>query len=358
MASGKGELRTDSVKEFRVRMPMTVGEYEPGHLYVVAQMSRETREELGEGAVQVLANAPFFDDARGGRGQYTRKRFHIGAKLPAWLAAVTPDKALWVEEEAWNCFPQCHTVLTSPYFTSLRIVVDTRVHDADAGAADNPHGLSRDELACRTIEYIDIARPRSDDDADAAATQRRREKREAASSSKSSWWSSLSLSTSSSSSSAAAAAASPAPAPASSSASSVAKDRSGCVPPAAAPEEAAAAAAAAAAGGDGPIAGATPWTFRSLKAERGPLVPGWEKSAASQGVPVLCVYKLVRVEPPYLPGLRAKLRAFIQSYFGSLFYTSHARMFTALDDYYGLSLDQVRALELDSHPLQDAATLP
>ena len=350
----KVELHTDSVKEFRVVMPLTVEEYEPGHLYVVAKMSRETREELGEGAVQVLANTPYFDDAHGGKGQYTRKRFHIGAKLPSWLAAVTPEKALWVEEEAWNSFPTCHTVLSSSYFTSLKIIVDTRVHDADAGTAENPHGLSSEELRYREIEYIDIASPREDAEADAAtrkATKSPRKSHNGSSQkSSSSWWRS-----SSSSSSAAPSSSLP----------------SGCVPPAAAQEEEEEvnevnAPSKGSVHGDLSATDATavdqtvpkPWTYRSVKAERGPLLPGWEKSAAAQGMPLMCVYKLVRVEPPYLPGLRSKLRSFIQSYFGSLFHTSHARVFTSLDDYYGLTLDQVRALELDSHQQLDAATLP
>jgi hypothetical protein len=63
----------------------------------------------GEG-VEVLVNEPT-EHPQYGKGQYTKKIYHLGSRLPSFIRFVLPAKALLLEEEAWNCFPYCKTII-------------------------------------------------------------------------------------------------------------------------------------------------------------------------------------------------------------------------------------------------------
>jgi hypothetical protein len=98
-----------AVQEYRIVLPFTVEEYKIAQLYMVAKYSAsESSGDDGDG-VEVLKNEPFEDHDR--RGQYTHKIYHLASKLPSWLVSLVPKKALMLEEEAWNAYPQCTTGL-------------------------------------------------------------------------------------------------------------------------------------------------------------------------------------------------------------------------------------------------------
>eukprot|EP01087_Luapelamoeba_hula_P011755 TRINITY_DN323_c0_g1_i1.p1 TRINITY_DN323_c0_g1~~TRINITY_DN323_c0_g1_i1.p1 ORF type:complete len:301 (-),score=74.81 TRINITY_DN323_c0_g1_i1:85-882(-) len=140
------------VKEFRVVMPMTLEEYQIGQLYSVAKTSNlETHDDAG---VEILKNEPFENEES--KGQYTHKIYHLGSRVPGWLRALAPASALMLEEEAWNAFPYCKTVLTSPFMADkFKFIIETR-HFADRGDRENAHGLDKKELKKRDVELIDI----------------------------------------------------------------------------------------------------------------------------------------------------------------------------------------------------------
>lgn len=49
-------------------------------------MQKKSREEShGEGSgVEIIINEPY-DDGPGGKGQYTKKIYHVGSHLPGWI---------------------------------------------------------------------------------------------------------------------------------------------------------------------------------------------------------------------------------------------------------------------------------
>eukprot|EP00835_Amoeboradix_gromovi_P002751 NODE_162_length_16547_cov_0.334326.p5 type:complete len:254 gc:universal NODE_162_length_16547_cov_0.334326:6332-7093(+) len=141
------------IKEYRVRLPLTVDEYQIGQLYAVAEASKD--ETGGGEGVEVLKNEPC--EYEGKTGQYTYKIYRFSSKVPALIRTLAPSGSLEVHEEAWNCYPWCKTVLTNPYMKDkFKLVIQT-IHHNDDGSVENIHAISDQDLAERDVVKIDIA---------------------------------------------------------------------------------------------------------------------------------------------------------------------------------------------------------
>eukprot|EP01028_Stygiella_incarcerata_P008741 TRINITY_DN3906_c0_g1_i1.p1 TRINITY_DN3906_c0_g1~~TRINITY_DN3906_c0_g1_i1.p1 ORF type:complete len:300 (-),score=114.38 TRINITY_DN3906_c0_g1_i1:508-1407(-) len=142
------------LKEFRVTLPCTVAQYQIGQLYSVAKSSQEETKKKGDG-VEILENKPFEQEEES--GQYTHKIYHIANRVPGWVRVLCPKSLLQLDEEAWNAYPHCKTVLTSPFFKKkLQIVVET-IHLPGDGEEENVHKLDEAMLEIRELDVIDIA---------------------------------------------------------------------------------------------------------------------------------------------------------------------------------------------------------
>jgi len=139
--------------EYRIPLPYTTSEYQIGQLYAFAILSKE---ESGDGeGVEVIKNEPFEDE--NGKGQYTYKVYHVNKRLPTWLSKLIPNSSLAFHEEAWNAYPYCKTVVTSPFFgKKFRIELTTRHVPNDYGQLDNVHELSAEQLKKRKVVLVDI----------------------------------------------------------------------------------------------------------------------------------------------------------------------------------------------------------
>jgi len=241
------------ITEFRVVMPLSLEEYQIGQMYMVMKLQQQST--TGDEGVEVLENRPFEDDEFG-RGQYTYKVYRLQSKVPSWLKSFAPANALILEEEAWNAFPKCKTVLKCPYFTKFTVTVET-IHVADNERIFNVHNLSVEKLALRKIESIDIASTTTD------------------------YWNYLIGSTN--------------------------IDIS---------------------------------TFQSCKTGRGPLLAGWQEKCN----PIMTAYKLVTVDAPYW-GFGSRLEKMLLSAERALFQESHRQCFSWIDDWHGLTLEEIRQLE-------------
>ncbi|KAI5666187.1 hypothetical protein M9H77_16040 [Catharanthus roseus] len=140
------------MKEFRIVMPLSMEEYHVAQMYMVMKMQQENT--TGTEGVEVLENRPF-EDEEFGKGQYTFKIYRLQSKVPSWLTTFAPTDALVMQEEAWNAYPRCKSVITCPYFSRFRLTVET-IHKADNGLSENVHGLSKQQLAATQVETIDI----------------------------------------------------------------------------------------------------------------------------------------------------------------------------------------------------------
>lgn len=134
-------------------LPLSVDEYRVGQLFSVAKTSSQ---ETGNGeGVEVLKNEPYARE--GEEGQYTEKIYHLGSRLPGWIRAVIPSSALKLEERAWNAYPYCKTVITSPFLGErFTFTIESR-HFNDDGKQPNVHGLDEKQLKTRDVDVLDIA---------------------------------------------------------------------------------------------------------------------------------------------------------------------------------------------------------
>ncbi|KCV70175.1 hypothetical protein H696_03634 [Fonticula alba] len=140
------------IREFRVPLPITVEEYQVAQLFSVIEVSREATD--GDSGVEILKNEPFDDGVN--KGQYTHKIYHLGSKVPKFIAMIAPASALMLEEEAWNCYPYCRTVLTSPFLGERFKLVITTQHLPDQGTTENALSLEDSMLKERKVVPIDI----------------------------------------------------------------------------------------------------------------------------------------------------------------------------------------------------------
>jgi len=83
-----------------------------------------------------------------------------------------------------------------------------------------------------------------------------------------------------------------------------------------------------------------PSKFRSVKSKRGPLVGKWQGMVD----PVMTCYKLVTVEFKWF-GLQNRVENFIQRAERRLFANFHRQVFCWIDKWYGMTMDDIRALE-------------
>ena len=144
------------VKEYRIPLPMPVEEYRIAQLYMIAKKSKE-ESKGAEAGVEILINEPYTDGPGGKGGQYTKKLYHIGSHLPAWVKSLLTTTALIVEEEAWNAYPYAKTRWKCPLVPKLSLECET-YYTPDGGHQDNIFQLNNDELRERTVDIIDIVK--------------------------------------------------------------------------------------------------------------------------------------------------------------------------------------------------------
>jgi len=83
-----------------------------------------------------------------------------------------------------------------------------------------------------------------------------------------------------------------------------------------------------------------PTQYHSEKTGRGPLEKGWIQKAD----PIMCAYKLVGVNFKYF-GLQNKVESTILSFQDNLFAKFHRQLFCWLDEWHGMTIDDIRAYE-------------
>ncbi|KAG8495174.1 hypothetical protein CXB51_012834 [Gossypium anomalum] len=248
-------------------MPMSLEEYRVAQTFMVLKMQQQSTNEA-EG-VEVLENKGFEDDVYG-KGQYTSKLYRLQSKAPSWLTTLAPKDALIMQEESWNAYPRCKTGVQRcllfiflllleficPYFAKLSVTIET-IHLEDNGKSENVHGLNKEQLAARQVEFIDITMPTTD------------------------YWSY--------------------------------------------------------AVGNGNFDFST---FKSEKTGRGPLLEGWQENCN----PVMTAYKLVTIKAPYW-GFGGKLEQALLAGERALFVESHRNCFGWIDEWYGMTVEQLSELE-------------
>ncbi|KAJ5069342.1 phosphatidylinositol transfer protein [Anaeramoeba ignava] len=142
------------IVEYRITLPVSVKEYNIAQLYMVAKRTlQETKSATAGQGIEILKNEPFENE--NGKGQYTHKVFHIDHKVPGWLKAILPKSAMIFEEKAWNGFPYCKTVYSSPFLEKFHLSVES-MHIDDRGETENALKCDKKTLKKRIVDKVDI----------------------------------------------------------------------------------------------------------------------------------------------------------------------------------------------------------
>jgi len=83
-----------------------------------------------------------------------------------------------------------------------------------------------------------------------------------------------------------------------------------------------------------------PSKFKSQKTGRGPLEKGWQENQE----PVMTAYKLVTVQFAVF-GFQTRVEDFMMNFEGGLFLKFHKQVFCWIDEWYGMTIEDVRAME-------------
>ena len=79
---------------------------------------------------------------------------HLASKVPNFIRFLF-SKALDVQEEAWNAYPYCRTVITNPgYMKDNAYIKIETLHAQDAGTNENAHNLPKNLLDKRKVRLI------------------------------------------------------------------------------------------------------------------------------------------------------------------------------------------------------------
>jgi len=67
-----------------------------------------------------------------------------------------PPSALVVDEKSWISYPYMRTVITIPFFSRLKMEIESIHIDDNRGDTPNALNLPEDLLAIRKIDYMDL----------------------------------------------------------------------------------------------------------------------------------------------------------------------------------------------------------
>ncbi|GJP43457.1 hypothetical protein CLOM_g2916 [Closterium sp. NIES-68] len=138
--------------ELRIVLPFTLEEFKRGQRYANWK-TNEDATEPGQGGT-LLSSAPYYHEQHG-EGLFTHSLFRLGNRLPDWVNRLVPPSALVVDEKSWINYPYFRTIITIPFFSKLRMEIET-IHLPDDGSHPNALGLSAAELAMRRVDWMDI----------------------------------------------------------------------------------------------------------------------------------------------------------------------------------------------------------
>ncbi|CAI5987628.1 unnamed protein product, partial [Closterium sp. NIES-65] len=115
--------------------------------------TNEDATEPGQGGT-LLSSTPYYHEQHG-EGLFTHSLFRLGNRLPDWVNRLVPPSVLVVDEKSWINYPYFRTIITIPFFSKLRMEIET-IHLQDDGSHPNALGLSPAELALRRVDWMDI----------------------------------------------------------------------------------------------------------------------------------------------------------------------------------------------------------
>jgi len=136
-------------------MPFKMEEYRRGGRYSVARLNNEVT--TGQEGIELVESRDYVDEKTGLPGRYTKKVYHLESRVPGWVKLLAPSSALKLDEESWDAFPSCKTVITNRFFGErFSLTIESNHFDMDRGDKENALDLSAEQLAKRVVSIVDI----------------------------------------------------------------------------------------------------------------------------------------------------------------------------------------------------------
>jgi hypothetical protein len=82
---------------------------------------------------------------------------HLRSKLPKFISMLVPDTMTDIVECSWNAFPHCRTEYHNAYYGEKFMLSVETMHANDRGTQANAVGLTPEDLEKRKVDYINIA---------------------------------------------------------------------------------------------------------------------------------------------------------------------------------------------------------
>ena len=96
--------------QYQIPLPMSTEEYGRAQHYMTGKTAAK-EVETGDSGVELLFSEEFDDPAKGGKGIYTEKVYHLQSRLPAIIRKLAPKSAQVLYEYCWNAYPVIRTEL-------------------------------------------------------------------------------------------------------------------------------------------------------------------------------------------------------------------------------------------------------
>ena len=96
--------------QYQIPLPMSTEEYGRAQHYMTGKTAAK-EVETGDSGVELLFSEEFDDPAKGGKGIYTEKVYHLQSWLPAIIRKLAPKSAQVLYEYCWNAYPVIRTEL-------------------------------------------------------------------------------------------------------------------------------------------------------------------------------------------------------------------------------------------------------
>ena len=208
--------------------------------------------------IELVESKDYVDEKSGVPGRYTRKVYHLESRVPGWVKFLAPSSALKLDEESWDAFPNCKTVITNRFFGErFSLTIESAHFNDDKGDRENALELDEERLKKRVVQRWDIGADQPTD---------KKEYKESE----------------------------------------------------------------------------DPRLFdsKNFADKYGPLTEGWQEKAD----PHMCCYKVVTILFKVF-GAQTKGESFLMDMEGQIFLKFHKEIFCWLDDWYGLSLEEIVASE-------------
>lgn len=152
------------IYEYRIIVPIEYAHYIVGNRFMALEYVKSETAN-GEG-IEVVKSEQFDGtnsgktDIRGEKGTHTEKIYHIKSKIPGFIRWAVPDKYLHFYETSYNCFPHFLTMYDVPGMgKDFDLRIESQHVKYEHGMKDFPNNatkLNSSELKKRKIVWLDI----------------------------------------------------------------------------------------------------------------------------------------------------------------------------------------------------------